>query len=505
MIRSRDYLTCRMFIILLMFLSIGISCCSSITKKHIKPIPSASEENKQFSPRKMSSFLAPLTNNNFESYITQDDGHVTFNNWSYLPSKNNIHNNQLRVGRGYNSKTSLTLVSEKNGYDNELLDEVSTNINIPPDWQSDNMNVSVSAWVWSDTPCNAFLKIESNTGREAISAFHSGNSKWEYLTTVYPFSESISTLKISLLNKKSIARFDDIHPLIILDDRFDGISDYEFRFRERLNYKKNRRIRIVVVGNSTIKGTNSSKNGTFSYVLQSKLESLFPNKFEVMNYGIGSWYLRDQIVSLENNFHFGNLNHDNIFNSSISPISEEKEESLNENIKNATTLKSIQPDIIILSSLWNDINEVIMHNTPFEVGVIDDTPFSILYYQSLYNYMDTPTNINYLSAKNIYELAIQEGEKTVEQLPTTYNEIVNSLYLQKISLNAKLKYDFLMRMFLKRACNLSNIWNLNFPFRGGENYLHYINKIPSHMAAGTGIPEGEIEKLKVAYYPLSIA
>ena len=197
--------------------------------------------------------------------------------------------------------------------------QIVRDIFLPRSEGNKERNVAVSAWVWSDTPRSAYLRIEYDGEKTAESAFHSGSGKWEYLTVVAPYRITGEKLHLALRLRTGNARFRAPELLVVSDDRFDGILPPQDigggRLRERLAYKKDsNRYRIVVVGNSTVNGVAfASHHASLPYLLQLKLETLYPGKFEVMNYGIGAGGLLDQIISVNRHFKFA-TNEVSLFN-----------------------------------------------------------------------------------------------------------------------------------------------------------------------------------------------
>ena len=181
-------------------------------------------ENK-FVDRIMASHLFPLPNKDFED--SEWDGPDTaFPGWNAVAEKKPIL--RIRKGEGKDSPTSLALISPPESGQNP--EGLWTALEVPSSWQSEIVNISMSAWVWSDTPASTYLKIEANDKRHSKSAFHPGNSRWEYLTVVLPGKGSIQDLKLSLLHSAGEARFDSVQPVFIKDDRFPtfkgGIIDH---------------------------------------------------------------------------------------------------------------------------------------------------------------------------------------------------------------------------------------------------------------------------------------
>ncbi|MBF0521276.1 MAG: hypothetical protein HQK92_16310, partial [Nitrospirae bacterium] len=368
-----------------------------------------------------------------------------------------------------------------------------------------------------DTPLSTYLKLESGSKNIVTSAYHSGNGTWEYITVVYPFNKSETFFKISLINTKGIAKFYKVQPVVISDDRFyNPEPDYFFtsseQFREKLNYKKSSRIRILVLGNSTIYSICSSNNTSISYILQQKLESLYPGKFEVINYGIAAWNLQSQIVSLAYGFYFRNV--------LLEPVLPEKLAFIRENSPNAFvreavdnksternpyTVATLKPDIIVQASMWNDLTEIIMwpgmkRKDNFDLSSTDNGSVVVQYFKALYNYMDNPSEDNLKKAQSIHDFALkstEEKQKDVELFqrmnfkerhefpgvtiaPLAFEEHLYNRVLSELIRGAKIAYEYLLNEFLVRAHSYQ-VWNLVLPSKGGANYMYYIKRNPDFM------------------------
>ncbi|MBF0466996.1 MAG: hypothetical protein HQK94_18170 [Nitrospirae bacterium] len=356
-------------------------------------------------------------------------------------------------------------------------------INIPEQWQSEKMNISVSAWVWSDTPAAALLKISSNTGKESVSAFHSGGRTWEYLTVVYPYHEITESFTISLVTVNGIAMFDNVQPVVIADDRFDYNPDNPHWFKEKVMYTKSNRIRIVIVGNSTINGAGANNNGTISYCLQSKLESLYPGRFEVINYGISAGNLQSQIIAVNRG----------VIGWRASDMEILKPEAIKAVSKrDGPTISELRPDIVVIGSMWSDIREMIGFSDFDYVGAMETAdcngiPCSILYLKRLYAYMDDPNESNFQEASAKFKLYLEMSQKNrrVDELNRlTYNELQNNEYMRYLIGNAGKKYSYLLSEFTERVIKIAKVWQITLPFKGGANYSKYINKSSYFMQDG---------------------
>lgn len=485
-------------------------------------------------------------NGGFEKHkLIKND--VVFSRWN-IPKLNNSKI-KILAAKGYNSNTALEIsiskpngkkINEKDGGkyidqidsgnsgmskkkdETEFLPRVETNLSIPQKLQSKNMNLSVSAWIWSNSTLSTYLQIETNTGRKALSAFHSGSGCWEYITVVYPYSEIIDSFNIKLVTtKKGTAKFDEIRPVLIFDNRFENALNNRFDislesirnkeiknpFRETVHLDKGKRKRIVIVGGSTIFGWDENINASISYILQSKLESIYPGKFEVLNYGLPAWTLQSQIVSIEKSYFYKSWNSGLIRPEEMASFLEGYKKALPINqpflryylILSDLTLKNIDPDLIVLGTMWNDVTSVLftdfeqnaelpkgLYNffqNPIELAICDNIPCSVLYLKSLYRYMDDTNGYNLATAKLMYDNTIQQSLKYKNIIKTELKNIEKQLNRvdlnnfkssegMKIAINnSKVKYNFLMREFINRASKFSSIWHVTLPFKREDNTL----------------------------------
>ena len=345
----------------------------------------------------------------------------------------------------------------------------TTVLPVPEYAQKKSGNISVHAWVWSDSPMGAFLEIESDLGRKALSGFHPGNGRWEHLTVVYPFSEIIKELTITVHAEKGDAKFDNITPLIMDDDRFEGLPDHPFRFREKITYEKSDRIRIVVLGNSTIFGTGIPRNATFSYVLQSKLEALHPGKFEVINYGIDGWSLRPQLVSLENHFFLGRGlqkdMHHFMFSNKIPRYLEDDEQEYLMMQNNALSVKALNPDILVAASLWNDSFIFCANLLTNDLGEIDGKPSYLPYYRKVMQFLEQPSEKTYQSVNDVYQRAVVSGEESIKNGTSKCLDYENLIITDDVKEFSRGFWELMMSEFIRKSKSWTEVWLATFPDR----------------------------------------
>ncbi|WP_420265527.1 hypothetical protein [Candidatus Magnetominusculus dajiuhuensis] len=206
--------------------------------------------------------------------------------------------NSINASVKFNNTTSIVSAIENTDYN-----RFSNKWTVDDDWRNKDKSVyySVSAWVWSDTKVSAMLTLKSDTENLGVSFFHSGDKKWQYLTVIYPYGDNPEYFKIGLSNRYGTAYFRDITAVALRDNRFKEKTDL---FSEHLFKDKTSRKRILFIGASNVHSYTSLDDGYFStipFLLQSKLESIYPGKYEVVNYGLVSYGLESDLVSYKTN------------------------------------------------------------------------------------------------------------------------------------------------------------------------------------------------------------
>jgi hypothetical protein len=203
-------------------LAIGITLISIVGYlSGVHRLAEASEhpEVLNFAARSMKSVVLPLRNSSFEAPGFADQpGIIT--GWEEISPMG--QESQVKLGDGRSGERAVSVVSPRSSNEEGTAHQLYQNITFNLDGTTP-VTLSVSAWVWSDTPAGAFLKLSNLKGREAVSAFHSGGSRWENLTVVYPYDEKLSLLRVSLVTRIGTAKFGEIRPIATYDDRFTKI------------------------------------------------------------------------------------------------------------------------------------------------------------------------------------------------------------------------------------------------------------------------------------------
>lgn len=424
--------------------------------------------------------------------------------WQPVPSPTFTVGNELQENGEY------VLVLRKVDPLAEHPAEIARDVRLPSQENAESRYVSISAWAWSDTPRSARIGLDYDKGKSAESAFHSGSGKWEYLTVVAPYAIAGKKLRISLRSEQGLARFKAPELLVMTDDRFDGVLSPQDigggRLRERVAFQKDPgRVRIAIVGNSTVNGVAFvAHHASFPYLLQHKLESIYPGRFEVINYGIGAGGLLDQIVSVNHHFKFATS--DTSYHMQlINPARHEtpSSTSLVNAAKDAMSLASLKPDVIIIASMWNDLdrltNEVVQLR---DYGALAE----------FLRLLDAPTSNNYLAYTNKKNEFIRQinthGERSYYSYAWSsnqaYSELVSDDQFFAVARRAEAKYEELLDAFVARANQLSQVWNLELPANGGKKAVEFYDRFPDSLLKADGMP-AEKKKAIVFYRQITSA
>ena len=271
-----------------------------------------------------------------------------------------------------------------------------------------------------------------------------------------------------------------------------------------MSFKKEaNRIRIVIVGNSTVNGVASvAHHATFPYLLQLKLETLYPGKFEVINYGIGAGGLLDQIISVKNHFKFA-TNDTNYFVQLINPAPHSEtinSLSLAAASRDAVSLAALNPDIIIIASMWNDLDRL------FNWEILERDYGALPEFLRL---LDTPTSETYATyqfKRNTALEMIKKKQSTLQPKNYSFTLSTNSNYADLLkdeqyyisSRRAEEKYQKLLDKFVVRALAISqSVWNLSLPANGGGKAVDYFDHFPDIMLKANNM---ELEKKKAIVF-----
>lgn len=368
----------------------------------------------------------------------------------------------------------------------------------PSSWRTQGLAVSVTARVRSNTPGSTWLEIVPDTGRVAMSAFHSGDGQWTWMTVIYPQTEPIAGFRIRLRTSGGQATMDDVRPVLLLDDRFDLPSKRcTVLFRERMTYPKTDRFRIILVGGSTVHGgTSSHHKGTFSYTLQAKLEALYPGRFEIMNHALCGWTLAAQIISLETAFYIGSPEPVPLRGPHPVSLCDIREDELPDARANMVTMRSLEPDLVLLGTMWNDISPGyadIRHIPPMEVAALGDEPYSVGYLRALYPALEGGGPEAFEAARAVRSRGEAEGVALQNAVPANRprlydKDLVVSDEGRRLHRLQTSKFVYLLEEFLARAGRWTDVWLFTLPF---DVRFHNFN--PDSFK--TSAPDNEMQRL----------
>ena len=187
---------------------------------------------------------------------------------------------------------------------NEKIITILNNQNIENEIDFSNKNISdfqnsllvYGAWIKTNEP----KKIKLNILRDGIlfeSPYHSGSNNWEYLSVSAPikyrfnngqFTSDTSAPFIKTSHVKTLISSAGINyqyynsPIILRPLRERG-SYYKYD----VEYKKGKKIRIAILGGSTTFNIfiPHEDGADYPFQLQQMFDSLYPGKFDILNYG----------------------------------------------------------------------------------------------------------------------------------------------------------------------------------------------------------------------------
>lgn len=304
-------------------------------------------------------------------------------------------------------------------------------------------------------------------------------------------------IRLSLKSGKSDTTFKIRELLREVDSRFVNMPQDEFRLREKFFPKADDEIRVLVVGNSTIRGTCNDEFNTLTHYLERKIRAISDRKINVINYAKGSWFLNAQVFAYSRCFldngkwpiagAIGNPNDptycfdtkDIWASASRIIINDTKDQKAIENILHSYKLiRDHQPDLIVISSLWNDINEFFNVRVTTQPADCTETHpchsadegyrAFVEYYESLLEWYDKPR---------------ADSRRDVFVAATKYRAIYYSSSTAEGQIAAKRIYRYLLEKFISEAGE-KNVMLMTLPYRGEG-----IEGIWSHrdfMKIGTG-------------------
>ncbi len=261
---------------------------------------------------------------------------------------------------------------------------------------SDSLFLAVTAEVKSKTDQEAAFSLSDGT-HIAYAAPLPPSDGWQTITTVFPHAIEKRNFKVSFKGKnKFYIKSVDVN--IRRDERYsrrncsktevmlNGDIGTGFDVNEHLNYPKNDTTRIVFVGNSTVQGCGAPNGATLSYILQHKLDRIAPKKFQVMNFGIPGASFLGHIVSITNFY----------------PVRQEHLPSVEDALyylHRHPSLKDLQPDYVVLSVHWNDLENYLgymsrKYQSHEDGAILADTLLLDETLESFLKFIDSPTTGN---------------------------------------------------------------------------------------------------------------
>lgn len=350
-------------------------------------------------------------------------------------------------------------------------------------WKFISLNVEME----SQEAFGPAVKVTDSLGVEHVTSPYVSNPNWSSHVLNLPTGTQ-TKLALSFDTAATLGRFRKLHIKFSNDDRFDSVPQGEFRFREVFP-DKGRRTRILVVGNSTIRGTCNNVQDTIPYLLQSKADFNHPNEYEVLNYGIGSWFLATQVLAVKSSVvNVWPIDHTNVFKTDLGHTDDITTLESFRRVKGARrTIDSLKPNIIILASLWNDIYHILQHTHRVSCG--DLTRYKacvsskgtncelhiplIAYYEALYEYANTK------SVEDEFNVAQAIQRDSGCAIPNSNDD--------NTSLIAELTYKWLIDKFIREVGGRSKIILMSLPFKGEGRLPSLLAQNPTYLNIGTNL------------------
>lgn len=208
---------------------------------------------------------------------------------------------------------------------------------INADKSNDYGPLIASAWIKSDVEKNAYIGLEIDGQSDLQRQYHPGDGIWRMVSVVHGGHNEKLNVNVVLGIERHKAAFDNVR-LVLGRLRKEASLEIEstvMRFRELVNKEKTGRYRILTLGGSTTYG-HTEFYETWPYILEQKLNSYYPGQFEVINLGLPDFSTVD---ILRNSM--GVEGYDNGY-------------------------LDLQPDMVILSPVWNDLFDAFSSRDNFE-------------------------------------------------------------------------------------------------------------------------------------------
>ena len=297
----------------------------------------------EFSPGRQSSLInIPLENNGFEngSGAESSFGWAVSEKTTLMYSDGHDQNSRgiLVKGKVFQKK----VVKEDNNYGPYIL----------------------SAWIKTNKEQNAYVQLISE-GKMNIN-YHPGNGRWQLISVVFPRSDESKDVIVVLGADKEAAFFDDVKLVLGRKQNVPApLGGRRLRFREMISLRKSGKVRILALGGSTTY-CHTDFYKTWPYILEQKLNSYFPGKFEVINLGVPG-YSTQQILDFS--------------------------------LKSSTARNGfldLNPDMVIIMPVWNDfLNDFSKHHANMKIinqrlrenWFVRKTALGYYVYRYIYSYL----------------------------------------------------------------------------------------------------------------------
>lgn len=268
--------------------------------------------------------------------------------------------NRVKNAKVLISQKSLKLIPDRRAEQYYAQADISLDNNYVDLINGYEYSLSFSVLCESNSPMTTFVSISVNNDQIYSP---SNIAKQDIITAVLPMPKNRLKsnrviIKLATDGSSSVI-FKD--PKIVFTPFYTNLINKNYR--ESFNFKKdNNKKRILAIGGSTTYGTGSTINCSWPFILQQKLEYLYPNKFEIINLGTWGGSIRDFIASYDNILwqRFGKDEY------------ETNQEMVKDAKKYPFGYKDLNPDMVLLSVSWNDLTYSLLNdlylNKPFLLG-----------------------------------------------------------------------------------------------------------------------------------------
>lgn len=370
---------------------------------------------------------------------------------------------------------------------------------LPPKFNDKEFNLAVSASVRS-TGRNAYISLTAANGESTNSALYVGKGDWEVITVLAPKRQNFSKVVIGLFADKEGAQFKDLKLLVYADERFSNVIDETtdnpfIKFKENV-FRTKKRLRIGVIGNSTVAGQQLEPYHSIPHLLQLKLETYYPGTFEVMNLGRNASTLLNQIIQFYLDCNFQHFMYPGGRERSFVEFSDfVKECEKNNGQAKYSTWPELKLDYYILGSMWNDTYELNGYIRPeLYYQVKRKLPQHLIYFSSLFSHLEYGEKD---FTKDLTPLNLKKVSDDLERV--WYTKRVFSLLLRKfIKLVRDRKEDIALFTLPEVTGNRQDIKKLYDPLNPDIGFISVNeaiqNEVSQKVATKTHVPYVNVPK-----------